>query len=355
MIGNGSFLVLWRRVIRNSYESQKDRRASQLGVRWEALETASMKVLVTGGCGYKGSVLVPALLDDGHEVISIDNQWFGNYLKDHDRLTNIKLDVRDIELDHLRDVEVIIHLANIANDPAVELNPALSWEVNVLAGQQLGDLSVRAGVKHFIFASSGSVYGLKDEDKVTEDLSLVPISTYNKTKMVAERVFLSYSESMQVHCIRPATVCGLSPRMRLDVSVNMLTYQALRNGIITVFGGRQTRPNIHIRDMINVYRHLVSNPQIESGCYNAGFENVSILDIAEVVSNKVGAEIRITESNDPRSYRQDSTKLLNTGFIPEFTVSDAINEITKAYRNDLLPESESCYTVKWMKRLQLGN
>jgi len=314
-----------------------------------------MKVLVTGGCGYKGSVLVPALLDDGHEVVSIDNQWFGNYLEDHVRLTNLKLDIRDIDLDHLKDVEVLVHLANIANDPAVELNPSLSWEVNVLAGQQLGDLCVRAGVKHFIFASSGSVYGLKDEDKVTEDLSLVPISTYNKTKMVAERVFLSYGKTMHVHCIRPATVCGVSPRMRLDVSVNMLTHQALKNGVITVFGGQQTRPNIHIKDMVNVYRHLINNPHIESGCYNAGFENISIIDVAEMVSKKIGAEIQITESNDPRSYRQDSTKLLNTGFVPVFTVNDAIEEITKAYTDGLLTETESCYTVKWMKKLELGS
>lgn len=314
-----------------------------------------MKVLVTGGCGYKGSVLVPALLDDGHEVVSIDNQWFGNYLEDHVRLTNLKLDIRDIDLDHLKDVEVLVHLANIANDPAVELNPSLSWEVNVLAGQQLGDLCVRAGVKHFIFASSGSVYGLKDEYKVTEDLSLLPISTYNKTKMVAERVFLSYGKTMHVHCIRPATVCGVSPRMRLDVSVNMLTHQALKNGVITVFGGQQTRPNIHIKDMVNVYRHLINNPHIESGCYNAGFENISIIDVAEMVSKRIGAEIQITESNDPRSYRQDSTKLLNTGFVPVFTVNDAIEEITKAYIDGLLTETESCYTVKWMKKLELGS
>jgi len=314
-----------------------------------------MKVLVTGGCGYKGSVLVPALLDDGHEVVSIDNQWFGNYLEDHVRLTNLKLDIRDIDLDHLKDVEVLVHLANIANDPAVELNPSLSWEVNVLAGQQLGDLCVRAGVKHFIFASSGSVYGLKDEYKVTEDLSLLPISTYNKTKMVAERVFLSYGKTMHVHCIRPATVCGVSPRMRLDVSVNMLTHQALKNGVITVFGGQQTRPNIHIKDMVNVYRHLINNPHIESGCYNAGFENISIIDVAEMVSKRIGAEILFTESNDPRSYRQDSTKLLNTGFVPVFTVNDAIEEITKAYIDGLLTETESCYTVKWMKKLELGS
>ena len=151
-----------------------------------------MKILVTGGCGYKGSNLVSRLLEEGHDVISVDTQWFGNYLPNSPRLTNLKLDIRDVESIPLDSVDTVIHLANIANDPAVELNPSLSWEVNVLAGQQLADKAVRFGVKHFIFASSGSVYGVKDEPNVTEDLPLVPISVYNKTKMVAERVFLSY-------------------------------------------------------------------------------------------------------------------------------------------------------------------
>jgi nucleoside-diphosphate-sugar epimerase len=313
-----------------------------------------MKLLVTGGCGYKGSVLVPLLLADGHEVISVDTEWFGNHLPDHPQLTNLQLDIRNTDAIPLDGVEAVIHLANIANDPAVELNPTLSWEVNVLAGQQLADRAVRAGVKQLLFASSGSVYGVKDEPNVTEDLTLVPISVYNKTKMVAERVFLSYADRMQVHCIRPATVCGLSPRMRLDVSVNMLTYQALKNDRITVFGGEQTRPNIHIQDIANVYRHFLAHPEIASGCYNAGFENISILSIAEMVKSKLGAEIVVSASNDPRSYRQDSSKLLATGFQPSHSVADAIDEIAAAYRQGELPDGNSCYTVKWMKHLDLA-
>jgi nucleoside-diphosphate-sugar epimerase len=312
-----------------------------------------MKILVTGGCGYKGSVLVPLLLADGHEVLSVDTQWFGNYLPEHSKLTNLQLDIRDTDSIPFKGVEAIIHLANIANDPAVELNPTLSWEVNVLAGQQLADRAVRAGVKQFIFASSGSVYGVKDEPRVTEDLTLVPISVYNKTKMVAERAFLSYKDQMQVHCIRPATVCGVSPRMRLDVSVNMLSYQALKNGLITVFGGDQTRPNIHILDIADVYRHFLAHPEIESGCYNAGFENISILDIAEQVKSKIGAEIVVSASNDPRSYRQDASKLLATGFQPSHSVADAISEIAEAFQQNALPDSDSCYTVKWMQGLKL--
>jgi nucleoside-diphosphate-sugar epimerase len=313
-----------------------------------------MKLLITGGCGYKGSVLVPLLLADGHEVINVDTQWFGDHLPDHPKLTNLRLDIRNTEAIPLEDVEAVIHLANIANDPAVELNPTLSWEVNVLAGQQLADRAVRAGVKQFLFASSGSVYGVKDEPNVTEDLTLVPISVYNKTKMVAERVFLSYADQMQVHCIRPATVCGLSPRMRLDVSVNMLTYQALKNGRITVFGGDQTRPNIHIQDIANVYRHFLAKPDIATGCYNAGFENISILTIAEMVKTRLGAEIIVSASNDPRSYRQDSSKLMATGFKPSFTVGNAIDEIAQAYSQGNLPDGDACYTVKWMKRLDLA-
>ena len=313
-----------------------------------------MKLLVTGGCGYKGSVLIPQLLDHGHSVTSIDTQWFGNLLPEDPHLTNLRLDVRDTDAIPLDDVDSIIHLANIANDPAVELNPTLSWEVNVLAGQQLADKAVRAGVKQFVFASSGSVYGVKDEPRVTEDLPLVPISVYNKTKMVAERVLLSYADKMQMHCIRPATVCGLSPRMRLDVSVNMLTYQGLKNGRITVFGGEQTRPNIHIKDMANVYQHFLTHPELPSGCYNAGFENLRIIDIALQVQKGTGAEIIISESNDPRSYRQDSSKLLATGFEPKFGVQSAINEITEAFKSGNLEDGENCYTVKWMKHIKLG-
>ncbi len=312
-----------------------------------------MKILITGGCGYKGSVLIPALLEQGHEVTSIDTQWFGNFLLDHDNLENIKLDIRNTDLIPVKGKDVIIHLANIANDPAVELNPTLSWEVNVLAGQQLIDKAMRENVSHFMFASSGSVYGVKDEPKVTEDLELLPISVYNKTKMIAERVFLSYKDKMQVHCISPATVCGISPRMRLDVSVNMFTYQALKNGVMTVFGGNQTRPNIHVKDIANVYKHFINNPNIPSGCYNAGFENISIKEIAEMVSEIIPSEIKITESNDPRSYRQDSSKLLDTGFKPKFKVIDAIKDIEKAFREDKLPDGDNCYTVKWMKKINL--
>jgi nucleoside-diphosphate-sugar epimerase len=312
-----------------------------------------MNIVLTGGCGYIGTVLTGLLLGDGHDVCVVDTQWFGNHLAPHPSLTVLRQDTRDVEAIPLAGVDSVIHLANIANDPGVELNPTLSWEVNVLATQQLADRAVRAGVKQFLFASSGSVYGIKDEPQVTEELPLVPISAYNKTKMVAERVLLSYADHMQVHCIRPATVCGYSPRMRLDVSVNMLTWQALKSGRITVFGGAQTRPNIHIDDMAEVYRHFLGQPQIDSGCYNAGFENISILDIADRVRQKIPADIVVSESNDPRSYRQNSDKLLATGFVRRHTVNDAIDDIADRFRAGALSDDDRCHTVRWMKHLNL--
>ena len=313
-----------------------------------------MKILITGGCGYVGTVLTQQLLMDGHQVTVVDTQWFGNHLRPHPNLAVHKQDIREVDAIPLEGVEALLHLANIANDPGVELNPTLSWEVNVLAGQQLIDRAVRSGMKQFIYASSGSVYGVKDEPQVTEDLPLVPISVYNKTKMVAERVLLSYQDQLQVHCIRPATVCGWSPRMRLDVSVNMLTLQALKDSRITVFGGQQTRPNIHIQDMVRVYQHFLAKPELPSGCYNAGFENISILEIAERVTERIPAEIVVSESNDPRSYRQNSEKLQATGFLPKYSVNTAIEEVIENYHSGELVDQDQCYTVRWMKHLQLN-
>ncbi len=308
-----------------------------------------MNVLVTGACGYKGSVLVPKLLKQGYKVNAVDIQWFGNELPNHENLNVIKHDVRDVAGIDLSGVDAIIHLASVANDPCGDLDPKLTWEVSALATMQLADYAVRAGIKHFVYASSGSVYGVKDEDQVTEDLSLEPISEYNKTKMVSERVLLSYSDKMVVQIIRPATVCGLSPRMRLDVAVNMLTMQAIKNGVITVFGGKQARPNIHIEDITDLYLFLLGRPDVR-GVYNAGFENISILDIANRVVEKAGAEIVVTPSNDPRSYRINSDKLLATGFEPKYQVADAIDEIIDAFKADKLKDEDRWYNLKWMER-----
>lgn len=312
-----------------------------------------MKVLVTGGCGYKGHVLIPKLLARGYEVIALDVQWFGNFLKPDPKLKVVKGDVRDIDSIPLDGVDAIIHLSSIANDPCGDLDPKLTWEVSALATMQLADKAARKGIKRFIYASSGSVYGIKDEPRVTEDLELKPISEYNKTKMVAERVLLSYQDNMSVQIIRPATVCGYSPRMRLDVSVNMLTMQALSKGKITVFGGMQTRPNIHIDDITDIYLHLIDHPEV-TGIYNAGFENISILDIAKLVTKYIPVEIVVTESNDPRSYRVNSDKLLATGFKPKKSVEDAVREIIEKYRAGVLKDEEHFYNLKWMQKTVLA-
>ncbi len=310
-------------------------------------------ILVTGGAGYIGTLLTQSLLDEGYKVTVVDTMWFGNYLEPTNNLTVIKTSILDIDSIPMKEIDAVLHLANIANDPTGDLNSKLTWEVNTLASKLLIEKAIKYGVSQFIYASSGSVYGIKEEEQVTEDLDLIPISDYNKTKMISERVFLSYANQINTVIIRPATVCGYSPRMRLDVSVNMLTMQALKNKKITVFGGDQTRPNIHIKDMINVYLHFLKNDTL-SGVYNAGFENISILDIANKVTNYIDAEIIVSESNDPRSYRLNSDKLLNTGFKPLFGVNTAIEEIIEKYKLNILKDEDNYYNLKVMKNLHLG-
>jgi nucleoside-diphosphate-sugar epimerase len=308
-----------------------------------------MRILVTGACGYKGTVLVPKLIAKGHKVVAFDIMWFGNFLEPHPRLSIVKGDVRNIESIDLDEIDAIIHLSSVANDPCGDLDPKLTWEISALATMQLADKAVRKGVKRFIYASSGSVYGIKDELQVTEDLELKPISEYNKTKMVAERVLLSYANDMIVQIIRPATVCGYSPRMRLDVSVNMLAMQALSKHRITVFGGQQTRPNIHIDDITDAYLFMLDHPE-HAGIFNAGFENISIMEIAQRVAHQVEAEVIVTASNDPRSYRVNSDKLLATGFKPKKTVNDAIREIIEKYHSGELKDEDRFHNLRWMQR-----
>ncbi len=308
-----------------------------------------MSILITGGCGYVGTKLTQAVLDrTTHHVTVLDAMWFGNHLVPHPRLTLQPIDIRRVDELDLSSYDAVFHLANIANDPSVELNPYSSWEVNVLAGMRLIDRAARHGVKQFIFASSSSVYGLKSEPRVTEELDLYPLSEYNKTKMVAERVVLSYADAMVTTVIRPATVCGYSPRMRLDLTVNLLTMQALTRGVVTVLGGAQTRPNVHIDDLVDTY--LFSFDRRLAGIYNVGFENLRVLDIAEAVTREVPASIEIKPSNDPRSYSICSDKLLATGFAPKRNVQTAVREIVEAYRDGRQKDDPISYNVRWMQQ-----
>ncbi len=314
-----------------------------------------MRILVTGACGYKGTVLVPKLVRLGHTVIAVDTQWFGNFLPPHPNLTVLKQDVRQTNDLDLTEIDAIIHLASVANDPCGDLDPKLTWEISALATMQLADKAAKSGVKQFIYASSGSVYGVKEEEQVTEDLDLTPLTEYNKTKMVAERVLLSYADQMAIQIVRPATVCGYSPRMRLDVSVNLLTMAALSKGKITVFGGNQTRPNIHIDDITDLYIFMLDNPEKTQGVFNAGFENLSIMDIAQMVQKRLPCEIEVTPSDDPRSYRVNSDKLLATGFRPKKTVDIAIGELISAWSDQLMKDDDRFYNLKWMQKHVINN
>lgn len=321
-----------------------------------------MRVMVTGGCGYKGSVLVPKLLDAGHSVTVLDTQWFGNYLDPHPGLTFCHDELRrlpgsEFARERLQEYAAVIHLAGIANDPCGDLDAKLTWEVNVLGTMRLADACVRAGVGQFIFASSASIYGVKGNEPVTEETEPEPVSDYNKTKMVAERCLLSYADRMAVQIIRPATVCGVSPRMRLDTMVNMLTAQALESGRITAhcgeYGGGLMRPNIHIEDVTDLYVWMLDRPYL-TGCWNAGFENISALDTARMISEQVAAEVEITKVKDKRSYAVDSSKLLKAGFKPKRSVSEAIREIAGAWRNGKLKRDERSVNLEWMRKLGVG-
>ena len=309
-----------------------------------------MKILLTGGCGYIGTNLTNLLLKKGYDVTVVDIMWFRNYLVPHDNLKVIRADIRDIDLIPMSNIDVVIHLANIANDPTGDLNSKLTWEVNSLASKFLIEKAVKSKVKKFIYASSGSVYGIKDEKHVTEDLPLVPITDYNKSKMISERVLLSYRDDINLQIIRPATVCGFSKNMRLDVAVNMLTFQALSEKKITILGGNQIRPNIHILDLCKLFI-LFTEKNYKPGCYNAGFENLKIINIAKKILKMIPCKIKVVKNNnDPRSYRQDSTKLYKIGFKPNYNVEYAIKELISVYKKKKLKKLKNYYRVEFMKK-----
>lgn len=309
-----------------------------------------MKILVTGACGYQGSKLIPLLLEKNHKIIAIDTQWFGNKLKKHRNLKNLKKDILKINNNDLTGVDIVLHLASIANDPMGDLNKNITWEVSCIGTMQLLELAIKNKVKKFIYASSASVYGVKKEKKVTEDLSLKPISTYNKTKMITEKIILSYANKIDTTIIRPATVCGVSPRMRFDLSVNMMAYQAMKNKKMTIFGGGQTRPNIHIDDLLNLYMFFFKKGKKYNGIFNAGFENLKILEIAKEVQKIIPSQIKIFKNRiDIRDYRIDSTKLLNLGFKPKKSVKIAIKEIQKNYAKKINHVHRSCFSIEWLK------
>ncbi len=316
-------------------------------------------ILITGGGGYVGTNLTKELLSEGYNVTVLDTFWFGNYLKKHKKLKIIKKDIRMISKKDVNKIDCIMHLASIANDPAAELNAKLTWDVNVLATYKLITLAINQKVKKFIFASSGSVYGIKKERKVTEDLSLEPISEYNKSKMIGERVLLSYKKKIDLTILRPATVCGYSPAMRLDVAINALTFGALKNNLITVFGGKQIRPNLTMYDMVNAYkfslkRKFTKNRKLNKIIFNLGFENLSIKSMAKIIQKKIntGSKILVTSTNDPRSYRQNSDRIIKEGFLPQKSIKDSIAEIKEKFLEKKIIKKESYYRINTLKMIK---
>ena len=281
----------------------------------------------------------------------VDTFWFGDNLKEHPNLSKIKTDIREFDLpDNLKKPDTIIHLASIANDPSADLSPELSWEIGCLGTLKVINWAISNSIKNFLLASSGSVYGVSDEPKVTEEIPLLPISIYNKVKMIKERIVLSYSDKIRVVILRPATVAGVSDRQRLDLAVNALTFSALDKGEITVFGGDQIRPHVHMKDLISAYEFFIDNNY--DGIYNVGFENTSIKDLGQQLSKITGAPVKVMQSNDPRSYRLNSDKLLGLGFTPKYKVVDAIAEVMSAYQSGKLMDNPIHYNVNWLKNFE---
>lgn len=326
------------------------------------------QILVTGGAGYVGAVLVPKLLAQGYRVKVLDLYIYGEQVldavKNHPNLEQIKGDMRDRALLEriLPGCDAVIHLACISNDPSFELNPDLGKTINFDAFEPLVRISRAAGVKRFIYASSSSVYGVKEEEEVTEALSLEPLTDYSRYKAMCELVLSRYqAPDFTTVTIRPATVCGYSPRLRLDLTVNILTNHAINKNRITVFGGEQWRPNIHIEDICDLYVDLLERPaeQIAGKIWNAGYQNLKVCEIAKTVRSVVGKQVEIvTEpTNDNRSYRVTSKKIeRELGFKPRHTVEDAVRDLKTAFDAGKIPNpltAISYYNIKTMQTVEL--
>ncbi|HVX14864.1 MAG TPA: SDR family oxidoreductase [Pirellulales bacterium] len=323
-------------------------------------------VLVTGGAGYVGSVLTPKLLAAGHKVRVLDAYYFGEQslagVRGHANLSEIKGDLRDQATVEgaLVGCDAVIHLACISNDPSFELDPDLGRSINYDAFLPLVRLSKRRGVRRFIYASSSSVYGIKQEENVTEDLPLEPLTDYSKYKALCEDILLAERQpGFTTLIVRPATVCGYSPRLRLDLSVNILTNLAYNKREITVFGGSQRRPNLHIEDMTDLYVAALKWPaeKIDGKIYNAGWQNLSIRQIAELVQAEVGDDVRIvtSPSDDLRSYHISSQKIeRELGWAPRHTVPDAVRDLLRAFQAGKIPNSladHRYFNIKTMQAL----
>jgi nucleoside-diphosphate-sugar epimerase len=332
------------------------------------MNTDIKNVLVTGGAGYVGHVLTPRLLDEGYTVTVYDNLFFGCRLPNSPALRVVRGDIRDAAklASCFEGQDAVLHLACISNDASFELDEKLSQTINYDCFEPMVLAAKEAGVKRFVYCSSSSVYGVSDSPNVTEDHPLVPLTLYNKFKGMCEPLLWKHrSDDFTCVVMRPATVCGYSPRTRLDLSVNILTNHAVNKGVITVFGGNQMRPNLHIEDMVDAYLMMLEAPheKVQGETFNIGFQNYSIAEIAGMVKRVVEeempekGEIKIvtTPSNDMRSYHVNSDKVARVlGFKPKRSIEDSVRDLARAFGNYLLPDGfddDWYYNVRTMKKI----
>lgn len=328
-----------------------------------------MHVLVAGGAGYVGSKLIPVLLEKGYKVTVLDLYLYGEVFAEINsgRLIEIKGDIRNIDVCRkaIENCDAVIHLACISNDPSFELNPELGKSINLDSFEPFVNLCKKSkNIKRFIYASSSSVYGIKKEPNVTEDMELTPLTDYSKFKAQCEKILLKYiSDDFICTIVRPATVCGYARRQRLDLVVNILTNLAYHTGKIKVMGGAQMRPNIHIDDMARAYLHLLEMPKekIQGETFNVGYDNYTVLDLAnmvkEIVSQKKKVKLDHIPSDDNRSYHVNSDKIKERlGFVPKKNIKDAISDLVEAFEKNLLPnslEDSKYFNIKVMKETNL--
>jgi nucleoside-diphosphate-sugar epimerase len=328
-------------------------------------------ILVTGGAGYCGSLLTPQLLEAGYNVTVFDILYFGDYFlpKDHPRLRVIEGDIRDTQrlASAMTGQDAVLSLACISNDASFELDEQLSTTVNLDAFEPMVVAAKKAGVQRFAYASSSSVYGVSDKPNVVETDPLVPLTLYNKYKGMCEPLLFKHTDdNFTGVAFRPATVCGYAPRLRLDLSVNILTNHAVTNNKITVFGGSQLRPNLHVQDYADLCKLMLTAPKekVANQIFNCGYQNMSISEIAllvkkvveEVFPEKRPIEIVSTPSDDNRSYHINSDKIKNAlGFVPKHSIEEAVRDLCQAFREGKIPDSmaqDRYYNVRTLKKLK---
>lgn len=295
------------------------------------------KILIIGGAGYIGTELSNYLSKKKFNITCLDVFWFKSKLQK--KIKKIKLDIRDNIFSSFKNCDVVINLAYLSNDPLCEINARDTWESGPLANYYIMEACLKYKVKKYIFASSGSIYGIKKEKKVTEKLGLDPITDYNKSKMICEKVIQSYKGKIKTVILRPATVCGFSQRLRLDVVLNLFCYQAYFKKKITILGGNQTRPILHIKDMIRAYEFFINKNL--TGIFNVGFENIKLNTLAQSIKKIIPCKIVKKKTNDPRSYRMNSDKIMKYGFKPKYNSGNAIKDLKINFEKGFKPSDQN--------------